>query len=246
MNFDQFPQVKKFDEKDGYDPEICNILNKAPNEIVDLIKNKKYYHVTLLTLGKKILEGGIKNNEKPIKEADLEYFETLYNKYSKNKNDHFLKYYIKTLEGSGSSGNRGVHVSDYPDTRSYQVPESLKFYLANLNFLLNSKILNSEEQMRTQQLFDSYYESVKSDKVAVLEISALDPALLNSVLGGFDDLDLSDPKDLDIIKTTIEFPNPNIKVRGNILPQYIKIKEEKSINTEYLDKGVKDSVFIIF
>jgi|GEM_PF-1478701 len=233
-------KTEKFSEKDGYNPDVLNILNSAPAEIIELIRNKKYYHVTLDKFGKNILENGMRSGEKPMKDIDLQSFEDLYNKYSKNKNDQFFQYHIKGIDKDKIDNQRGVHISSNPDAKLYQVPESLKFYLANLFFLLNSGRLTPEEQTQVQSTFDKYYGDIKSNKVAVLEISALDPAVLNSVLGEYNDLDF------DTVKQVMKSYEPNIEIKGNILPQNIKIKEEKELNIEDLDKGIKNSGFIIF
>lgn len=240
-NFKNFTsKTEKFNEKDGYNPDVLNILNTAPNEIIELIKNKKYYHVTLSKFGEKILENGMRGGEKPIENSDLEYFEDLYKKYSKNRNDQFFQYHIKGIDKDKPDNQRGVHVSSNPDAKLYQVPESLKFYLANLFFLLNSGRLTPEEQTQVQSTFNKYYESIKTDKVSVLEINALDPAVLNSVLGGYDNLDFA------TVKQAIKSYEPNIEIKGSVLSKYIKIKEEKELNIEDLDKGIKNSGFIIF
>ena len=241
------PETKiKFEEVYGYSPEVCFTLKNAPIEIIELIKNKRYYHVTLLSLGKKIIKDGLKNDVHAIGIADIEYFEEIYYKYSKKRNDEFVKYYIKRKYEETPNGCRGSYVSCGPDVSLYQVPESLKFFLSNLYFLINSGRLDEKDQLKTESIFNKYYENIKSDKVAILEIEAIDPAVLNSTVGAYGYLDLSDEENIELINDIVKDYSPNLEIEGDINPKYIKINEEKELSIEVLEEGVKNSSFVVF
>jgi hypothetical protein len=224
---------------------IESLLEKCPTEIVELLKQKKYYHVTLDSLASSVLEKGLRNDSQIIEQSDLEFFEDIYKKYSKRRNDSFLEGYIKGKDKRTEDGRRGIYLSVLPDLM-YQIPEKLKFFLANLHFFIESGRATPEEVTQAKDIFDKYYLKVANDKVAVLEVSAMSPVILEYIFSGYEDEDLNDPDVMDGLKFRIRMYEPNLEVLKSIEPEYIAKTKEHVMSIEELERGVKNSGFIIF
>ena len=227
-------------EEDLYVTLASTLLENAPSEIVELLKEKKYYHVTLKSASFSILKEGLKKDSETINKRDMEFFETMYYKYSNRRDDGFLEYHIK---GKNGSDNRGIYVSSHPDSNLYQIPERLKFFLANLNFIIKSGRLDEKELEKAKSIFEKYYSELKKDKVVTLEIGATAPAIVYSILKGWD---LSDPDTTDDLKSIINQYEPNFKIKENIDQKFIKISEDHELSTTELDRGINDTAFVIF
>lgn len=235
------------DSESGYEDDVRDFLREAPTELILKIKNKTYYHVTMSDYAEQILNLGLKKDIQIIDQEDLSFFKHLYVKYAVKKSpisDRFIQHYIAGRNHDDSA--RGVYLTSSPDETLYSIPERLKFFLANIHFIIHSNTLESDDLRKAKQLYEKYYQKITNNntQVSILAISAVAPPILNKLIGSYD---VTEPiVQEEIIPHIFDEYEPNLEINGDIDPKFITVSKKVKIPITHIDESIRSNQFIVF
>lgn len=219
----------KFDP--NYENPARSFLEELTPEQIEILKNKKLYHVTSTENSSSILENGL------VVEAqtnnDFSFLADLYDKYGLPEKRDFFESFLMGKNLKTESGF--ISLSAKADTQSYAIPERLRFMLQNMRVIANSPYATPEEKTRSQEILSRYKKQFekKDGVVCVFEVGIIAPPILNQIL--------RDSRDIDAESTLWylqDFDEVDFKLFSNIPSRYLKM-----VSTNDLDESMISNAF---
>lgn len=231
-------------QEEGFDEETINYLISLPENLWKKLTQKRFYHTTTSKNADSILVSGLKLDAPIIDKDGIDFFDEMCDKFGINKKDDSVNHYIKGNKFDRDDIKRGVYLSDFQADDFYPIPESLKFFLRNILYLINSQKLNFNELARAKNIYDRHVALITDDlSSSILEVDMLARPVFEAVFHQWGKVSELDEETFEM---ALDHSEPNLIVDSPIDAKHIKFLRKFSLGHDEVISMLDDDFWVLF